>query len=126
MKSFIVTLIIGAVLVTGSVFYSHHLANEAHNLSEITDSIKKSVKAEDYELARKQTEKLNKRVSDFEKFFLATGDHIEIDNIKINLAELKSFVIHEMQSDAMSKIYVLEFLFDHLPHNSKVRIGNIL
>ncbi len=126
MKSFIVTLIIGAVLVTGSVFYSQHLASEAHKLSEITDSLKESVKSEDYKTAAKQTEKLNKRVSDFEKFFLATGDHIEIDNIKINLAELKSFVKHEMQSDALSKIYVLEFLFDHLPHNTKVRIGNIL
>ena len=126
MKSFIVTLIIGAVLVTGSVFYSHHLASEAHKLSEITNSIKESVKSEDYESAKKQTEKLNKRVSDFEKFFLATGDHLEIDNIKINLAELKSYVSNKKQSDAMSKIYVLEFLFEHLPHNSKIRIGNIL
>ena len=89
MKSFIVTLIIGAVLVTGSVLYSHHLKTEADKLSEITDNIKESVKAEDYKSAENQTEKLNKSVSEFEKFFLATGDHLEIDNIKINLAELK-------------------------------------
>ena len=126
MKSFIVTLIIGAVLVTGSVLYSHHLKTEADKLSEITDNIKESVKAEDYKSAENQTEKLNTCVSEYEKFFLATGDHLEIDNIKINLAELKSFIKHEMQSDAMSKIYVLEFLFEHLPHNTKVRIGNIL
>lgn len=126
MKSFIVTLIIGAVLVTGSVLYSHRLETEADKLSEITDSLKESVKSEDYKTATKQAEKLNKCLSDFEKFFLATGDHLEIDNIKINLAELKSFIKYEMQSDAMSKIYVLDFLFNHLPHNAKVRIGNIL
>lgn len=126
MKSFIVTLLIGTVLVAGSVFYARHLETEADKLSKITDSIKESVKAKDYESAKKQTEALNKSVSDFEKFFLTTGDHLEIDNIKINLAELNSFIKHEIQSDAMSKIYVLEFLFDHLPHNTKVRIGNIL
>jgi 5'-deoxynucleotidase YfbR-like HD superfamily hydrolase len=126
MKSFIVTLIIGAVLVTGSVLYSHRLETEADKLSEITDSLKESVKSEDYKTATKHAEKLNKCLSDFEKFFLATGDHLEIDNIKINLAELKSFIKYEMQSDAMSKIYVLDFLFNHLPHNTKVRIGNIL
>lgn len=126
MKSFIVTLIIGAVIATGSIFYSHHLSSEAKKLSDMTSEIKASVNNENYDTAQSQINDLNKSLSEFEKFFLATGDHIEIDNIRINLAELKSFTKHEMKSDALSKIYVLEFLFRHLPHSVEVRIGNIL
>lgn len=126
MKSFIVTLIIGAFIATGSIFYTHHLSKEAEKLSDITKEIKISVTNENYENAEKQIDKLSEHLSDFEKFFLATGDHIEIDNIRINLAELKSFAKYKMKSDALSKIYVLEFLFRHLPHNAEVHIGNIL
>lgn len=126
MKSFVVTLIIGAVIVSGSIFYSQHLSSEAKKLSDMTTEIKVSVNNENYDAAKKQIDKLCKSLSEFEKFFLATGDHIEIDNIRINLAELKSFARHEMKSDALSKIYVLEFLFRHLPHSTEVHIGNIL
>lgn len=126
MKSFIVTLIIGAVMVTGSIFYAQHLKTESGKLTDITKDIKTSINNEDYETAAKEIDKLDKYVNKFEKFFLATGDHLEIDNIKIHLSELKSFNKHEMKSDALSKIYVLEFLFTHLPHSSQLRIGNIL
>lgn len=126
MKSFIVTIIIGAVMITGSIFYARHLKTEADTLSDITKEIKTAINEDDYKSAAKEIEKLNKRVNKFEKFFLATGDHLEIDNIKIHLSELKSFNKHEMKSDALSKIYVLEFLFSHLPHSSQLRIGNIL
>lgn len=126
MKSFIITILIGAVMVTGSILYARHLEKEADSLLGITKEIKSAINNDDYENAEKHIDKLNKRVNKFEKFFLATGDHIEIDNIKIHLSELKSFNGHNMKSDALSKVYVLEFLFSHLPHNSQVRMGNIL
>ncbi len=126
MKSFVITVIIGICMVTGSIFYTNHLKSESDKLSDITDQIKICVKNDDYNGATQQLDQLKKSVDKFEKFFLATGDHIEIDNIKINIAELDSFIKHEKKSDAISKIYVLEFLFSHLPHNSEVKIGNIL
>lgn len=126
MKSFVITVIIGICMVTGSIFYTNHLKSESDKLSDITDQIKICVKNDDYNGATQQLDQLKKCVDKFEKFFLATGDHIEIDNIKINIAELDSFIKHEKKSDAISKVYVLEFLFSHLPHNSEVKIGNIL
>lgn len=126
MKSFVITVIIGICMATGSIFYTNHLKSESDKLSDITDQIKICVKNDDYNGATQQLDQLKKCVDKFEKFFLATGDHIEIDNIKINIAELDSFIKHEKKSDAISKVYVLEFLFSHLPHNSEVKIGNIL
>ncbi|MDD6762903.1 MAG: DUF4363 family protein [Clostridiales bacterium] len=126
MRSVIITLIIAVGMVSGSVMYASHLKEQSEMLSEITKDIKDDIINENYSSATDGIKRLDKNVSRFEKFFLATGDHIEIDNIKTNISELKSYTKHKMKGDAMSKIYVLEFLFEHLPHNNQVKIGNIL
>ena len=126
MRSVIITLIIAVGMVSGSVMYASHLKEQSEMLSEITKDIKDDIINENYSSAADGIKRLDKNVSRFEKFFLATGDHIEIDNIKTNISELKSYTKHKMKGDAMSKIYVLEFLFEHLPHNNQVKIGNIL
>ena len=126
MRSVIITLIIAVGMVGGSVMYASHLKEQSEMLSEITKDIKDDIINENYSSAADGIKRLDKNVSRFEKFFLATGDHIEIDNIKTNISELKSYTKHKMKGDAMSKVYVLEFLFEHLPHNNQVKIGNIL
>ena len=126
MRSVIITLIIAVVMVGGSVMYASHLKEQSEMLSEITKDIKDDITNENYSSAADGIKRLDKNVSRFEKFFLATGDHIEMDNIKTNISELKSYTKHKMKGDAMSKIYVLEFLFEHLPHNNQVKIRNIL
>ena len=126
MRSVIVTLIIAVGMVAGSSMYTSHLNKQSDMLLDITKEVKEYIVNEDYASASESIKKLDKNVSRFEKFFLATGDHIEMDNIKINISELKSYTKHKMKGDAMSKIYVLEFLFEHLPHNNQVKIGNIL
>ena len=126
MRSVIITLIIAVGMVSGSVMYASHLKEQSEMLSEITKDIKDDITNENYSSAADGIKRLDKNVSRFEKFFLATGDHIEIDNIKTNISELKSYTKHKMKGDAMSKVYVLEFLFEHLPHNNQVKIGNIL
>lgn len=126
MKSVIITLIIGAAMIGGSIFYSSYLDRESKELSYITSDIKTCVLNDDFNKAQEKISELNKSVEHFEKIFLATGDHIEMDNIKIHLSELKSYAEYRKKSDALGKIYVLDFLFEHLPRNSQIRIGNIL
>lgn len=126
MRSLIITLIIGTVMIGGSILYTSHLSDCSEQLSDIAEKIEYQIKKDDFGSANKFIKKLNKEVDKFEKFFLATGDHLEMDNIKINISELKSFSEHKQKSDALSKVYVLQFLFEHLPHNNRIRIGNIL
>ena len=126
MKSVIITLIIGAAMIGGSILYSSYLDRESKKRSHITSDIKTCVLNDDFNKAQEKISELNKSVEHFEKIFLATGDHIEMDNIKIHLSELKSYAEYRKKSDALGKIYVLDFLFEHLPRNSQIRIGNIL
>lgn len=126
MKSFITALIIGFILFSGSIFYMSHLKDRADSLIEINEKISVSVKNEDFSQSSQYIAELKSQLDKFEDFFLATGNHTEIDNIKSNLAELEAFSEGKMKTDALSKVYTLDFLLSHLPESVSFRMGNIL
>ncbi len=126
MKSFITAIIIAAILFSGSIIYTKKLYSESQKLLDITHQIYDSLNNDDYIGAKDSIDELHDMVSDFESFFLATGNHIEIDNIKMNLSELRSFAEGGMKSDALAKTYVLQFLLEHLPESMRLSIENIL
>lgn len=126
MRSLITALVIAAVLFGGSVLYLHRLSAESDTLAYMTEDIARDIEAENYDTANEKITSLAEKVDEFESFFLATGNHAEIDSIKTALAELSAFSNGHMRTDALSKTNVLSFLFTHLPENSRLRIGNIL
>lgn len=126
MKSFITAIAIAAILISGSLFYSKHLEKESAGLLEINSKITDAITSDDYATANFYIDEFTDTVDGFEEFFLATGNHAEIDSIKTNLAELRSFAKGRMKEDALAKTYVLDFLLTHLPENMRLKIGNIL
>lgn len=126
MKSFITSLVIAAILITGRIIYTTQLSKKSNNLMQIIDDIEICINNDDFKTAAEHIEKLSNEISDFEPFFLATGDHAEIDNIEINLSELKSLTEGELKSQALAKVYVIKFLFKHLPQNTFLSFENIL
>lgn len=126
MKTFVITLIMGIFMVCAGNIYTYRLENESRMLTGLTTEIESAIKNDDFDTAGNFLEELDNDVKKFEKFFLATGDHLETDNIKINISELKAFIHCGEKSEALSKTYVLEFLFSHLPNSSHINIGNIL
>lgn len=125
MKSFIIAMAIALSLIAAGFFYSHNLMEESNHLSHLNDNIISSLEAENYERAELQIEELSRQVENFKEFFFITDNHTEIDNVKITLAELRSFTQSHMQTDALSKANVLSFLFSHLPENTELKLGNI-
>ena len=126
MKSFITAITIAVILICGSLFYSKHLENESRSLLRINGNISDAILKDDYPSAEMYIDELEDNIDSFEEFFLATGNHAEIDSIKTNLAELRSFSKGGMKWDALAKTYVLDFLLSHLPENMRLKIGNIL
>ena len=126
MKSFITSLVIAAILITGGIIYTTQLSKKSNNLMQIIDDIEICINNDDFKTAAEHIEKLSNEISHFEPFLLATGDHAEIDNIEINLSELKSLTEGELKSQALAKVYVIKFLFKHLPQNTFLSFENIL
>jgi hypothetical protein len=125
-KSFITSLVIAAILITGGIIYTTQLSKKSNNLMQIIDDIEICINNDDFKTATEHIEKLSNEISDFEPFFLATGDHAEIDNIEINISELMSLTEGELKSQALAKVYVIKFLFKHLPQNTFLSFENIL
>lgn len=126
MKSLVTALVIAAVLFSGSIFYLDQLSDKSDELARITADIAHDIESENFEDADRKIAVLTSTVDDFEDFFLATGNHSEIDNIETALAELRAFSHGRSRTDALSQTNVLTFLFTHLPENSRLKIGNIL
>lgn len=126
MKSFVTAIIIAVILISGSLFYSKHLEKESLALLNLNGNITDAINSDDYLSAEAYINEFSDNIDSFEEFFLATGNHAEIDSIKTNLAELRSFAKGGMKEDALAKTYVLDFLLSHLPENMRLKIGNIL
>lgn len=126
MKSFVIALFIGVMLVCGSMLYMWNLEEQTEDMLEINSQISQSIERDDYSGAMGKIEELSEKIESFEDFFLATGNHIEIDNIKSSLAELEVFAEYEMKGDSLAKANVLEFMILHLPESVRFRIGNVL
>ncbi|MGN1116825.1 MAG: DUF4363 family protein, partial [Candidatus Ornithomonoglobus sp.] len=81
---------------------------------------------DDFESADTSISVLYEYIEQYEPFFSAIGNHEEIDNIEMNLAELKAYSAGRLKYDALAKSRSLSFLFGHLPKNSRIKIENIL
>lgn len=126
MKSFIITIIIAAALVFGSVIYTKKLEDCSETLGRMTADISESLDKEDYGAASEEIDRLSEELLSVKPFIAAFGDHSDIDLIESNLAELKVYAEYGQRCDALSKATVIRVLFRHLPKNTHIRIENIL
>lgn len=126
MKSFIIAIALAAALTISGILCLSHLENVSERLSDINKEIIAALSEEDTQRAIEKINELSDYIDKTEPFYAATGSHEEIDNIEMNLAELKSYAGSGHIQDALAKSEVLEFLFEHIPKNSRLKIENIL
>lgn len=126
MKSVVVSVIIAVIVVAGSLFYTRSLERVSGELIEINKQISERIEAEDYSGANSEIERLTEYLDSRRAVLDAIGDHEEMDNIEMNLSELEEYAKGEKKTDALSRCRVLNFLFEHLPLNYKLKLENIL
>lgn len=126
MKSVVVSVIIAVIVIAGSLFYTRSLEKVSGELIEINKQISERIEAEDYSGANSEIERLSAYLDSRRAVLDAIGDHEEMDNIEMNLSELEEYAKGEKKTDALSRCRVLDFLFEHLPLNYKLKLENIL
>ncbi len=126
MKSFLVSLLIGAIVVAGSVFYTSRIEKVSGVLVKSNRDIINYLKEEDYKKAAEVTRNMAEYV-DKEKLSLAIiMDHTDLDKIEMGLAELEGYVVGEVQTDALAKCSMIDVMLRHMPKNYKLKLENIL
>ena len=126
MKSLIISLIIGALIVWGSIEYTSGLEKISGQLVSDSQEVRRFIEDENFEEALLGVEEIGFYLEQKRAVMDATGKHNEMDEIEINLAELRTYTENGSKADALAKCASLEFLFEHLPKNFKLRIENIL
>ncbi|MGN1202602.1 MAG: DUF4363 family protein [Eubacterium sp.] len=126
MKSFFIAISLAFVIIICSFFSLDHLEKISDNLTEVNNKIISALENDDFATANSSISDLYEYIEQYEPFFAATGNHEEIDNIEMNLAELKAYSAGCLKYDALAKSRSLAFLFGHLPKNSRIKIENIL
>lgn len=126
MKSVIAALTLILAVVVGGFAYTASLVKVSDELSEMNAAVQSSLENNYIENAEHQIEQMRDYLEDKESVLSAMGDHDELDEIKMNIAELEQYVKGEMKTDALAKSEVLEFLFEHMPENYRLKLRNVL
>ena len=126
MKSFVISVIIAAVMVAGSLFYTSSLERVSGELNDINTRVSKLLDEDDFLGADSEIEHMKSYLDSRRAVLDATGNHEEIDKIEMNISELSEYTKGEKKTDALSRCRVLSFLFEHLPLNYKLKFENIL
>lgn len=126
MKSVIAALVLICAVVVGGAMYTTGLVHVSEELSEINASVQSSLENNYIDNANREIEHMKNYLKDKEQVLSAIGNHNEIDNIKINLAELEQYAKGESVTDALAKTEVLKFLFEHMPENYRLMLRNVL
>lgn len=126
MKGVIISAVIAALIVWGSIAYTNHIECVSNELGEMNGSIINALTEENYNEASERVEKLNSYLDSHRAILAATGNHEEIDKIEMNISELTEYIEGEAKTDALSNCRVLDFLFEHLPKNYELKWENVL
>ena len=126
MKSMIAVLVMTAVLAAGGIWYMNKLNDVAEDLSGINDEVREEIENRRYKSASQKIDELYGYLDDEERYFEAFSDHEELDKIRMTLSEREEYTDAGAGTEALAKTNVLEFLFEHLPKNYRLRLENIL
>ncbi len=126
MRGVIVSVIIAAVMISGSILYSIGIRKISEELGSINDGIMICLTDENYEGAKDELIKLIEYLERNSTMLAATGNHEEFNKIEINIYEMSGYINGRQKTDAVSRCKVLDFLFEHIPKNYELKLENIL
>lgn len=126
MKTFIISLVILAIILTGGVFYTSALDDISAQMVSQTDAIYESLQAEDFQTAKQQTGQLKETWEENKKVLTALIDHSYLSAIDISVAELVENVNYEEVSQASEKNAKIKTQMEDIAQNEHLYFENIL
>ena len=126
MKSFIISLVIAAIMIAGSIVYGNHMTSMSEELVAANNRLTQALEDENYTSAKYTADKISDYLENKRALLAATDNHEVLDKIEIYLEELYSYIEGAHKADALSRCRVLGFLYEHLPKNYELKLENIL
>ena len=121
--SLVITL---SIIVALGLWSNYSLQASTDELTRSIDKISISIEKQQWEAARKQTDKLDKIWQGKAAWWPIMLDHQEIDNIEFSLARFKEYVNCKDKAMAQGQLSELRLMIRHIPQKEAVNIKNIL
>lgn len=126
MKTFIVALLVLAILLTGIFIYSGYIEKIDHNLTKIINNIQEYVSKENWNMSEKELKKLIDTWKKDEKILAMFNDHEDLDKIRLAIGELSESVHHKDDEHSQKAIEDFKVLLERLVKNESFDLENIL
>lgn len=126
MRSFVISMIILAMIVAGSVFSIKYIEKITDNMVAKNERITEALKNRDFHSASDFAQELDEYIKEKRVILSMVMDHNSLTTIEVYVGELEQYVKDEVRHDALAKSAVLDRLFKELPKNYKLEAENIL
>ncbi len=126
MRSFVISMIILAMIVAGSVFSIKYIEKITDNMVAKNERITEALKNRDFHSASEFAQELDEYIKEKRVILSMVMDHNNLTTIEVYVGELEQYVKDEVRHDALAKSAVLDRLFKELPKNYKLEAENIL
>lgn len=126
MKTFIISMVVLAILLTGISIYSYYLKGAVNDIYESIAQVSELTYNKDWENCKKSTEKLVNIFDKNEAILAMFNDHEDIDNLKLSIAELKESVLHENYEHTFKSLEETKILIERIEKNENLTLENIL
>ncbi len=126
MKNIIIVGIMIILLIVSGIMSYNMLSTQAESMKDMINELEYNIINQNWEAASKQYTLIDTEWSSIRDKWSIVIDHLEINLINIDLAELNSYIKSKEQTDSLSKIYSLKTLFTHIPDKESCTLKNIL
>ncbi len=126
MKTFVIALLVLAILLTGIFIYSVYIEKIDRNLTKIISSIEEYVSDENWDMSEKELKKLIDTWKKDEKILAMFNDHEDLDKIRLAIGELSESVHHKDDEHSQKALEDIKVLLERLVKNESFDLENIL
>lgn len=126
MKTFIVALLVLAILLTGIFIYSWYIEKIDHNLTKIISDLEEHISNENWDMSEEELKKLIYTWENNEKILAMFNDHEDLDKIRLAISQLSESIHHEEDEHSQIAIEEIKVLLERLVKNESFDLENIL
>lgn len=126
MKTFIISLLVLALLIVGIFSYSEYLETTTANLNAKLSLISEVLKNEQWEKCSEEINDLMKYWKNNEPILAMFNDHEDVDHVKLSISELNVYIKKHNQEEAFKTLEETVIYLERIRKNENLSLENVL
>lgn len=126
MRTFIIALLVLAILIGGIFLYSGYIKRTEKDFIEIIDEISELVEKDEWENSLQKFNELLHEWNNNENLLAMFNDHGDLDEIRLAIGDLGESISHEDEEHTQKAVEDIKVLIKRIAKNESFLLENIL